>query len=175
MDIIRFIGTTDLLKVSLSIVGGHITITSAIVPDDEILGLGFEIINEHNGVVQGDFSDYKYIYKRESGSVILTTDENDVYVEPTYAKIIYMAGDHGTISNPAETIQTNAEKIEVKGSTATAFNGYRFVNWTDTDGVEVATTGTFVPTVTAETTDTSYTANFEAIPVPECRSANCAG
>ena len=175
MDIIRFIGTTDLLKVSLSIVGGHITITSAIVPDDEILGLGFEIINEHNGVVQGDFSDYKYIYKRESGSVILTTDENDVYVEPTYAKIIYMAGDYGTISNPAETIQTNAEKIEVKGSTATAFNGYRFVNWTDTDGVEVATTGTFVPTVTAETTDTSYTANFEAIPVPECRSANCAG
>ena len=45
---------------------------------------GFVEINEHNGVVQSDFSEYKYIYKEGNDGVtfVLTTDENDIYVEP---------------------------------------------------------------------------------------------
>lgn len=167
MDIIRFIGSTDLLSVKLGLSDGRITITSAIIPDDEILTLGFEVINEHNGVIQGDFSAYKYVYRKESGYVILTDKEDDVYIAPTYAKIVYMAGDNGTVSLAAETIQTNAESVHVVGSTAKANSGYRFVNWTDANGAEVATTEIFVPTVTATTTDTAYTANFEFIPIPE--------
>lgn len=44
---------------------------------------GFVELNEHNNVVQGDFSEYKYIYKKESDTIfMLTCDEDDVYVEP---------------------------------------------------------------------------------------------
>lgn len=44
---------------------------------------GFYELNEHNDIVQGDYSDYKYVYKKESDLVfILTSDENDVYTEP---------------------------------------------------------------------------------------------
>ena len=44
---------------------------------------GFVEINEHNGFIQGYYEQYKYIYKKESDGVtfILTTDENDVFVE----------------------------------------------------------------------------------------------
>lgn len=51
--------------------------------DSSPISEGFIEINEHNDVVQGDFSEYKYIYKKESDTIfILTCDENDVYVEP---------------------------------------------------------------------------------------------
>ena len=45
---------------------------------------GFVEINEHNGVVQGNYEQYKYIYKEGNDGVtfVLTTDENDIYVEP---------------------------------------------------------------------------------------------
>lgn len=43
---------------------------------------GFFEINEHNGVIQSDFTKYKYIYKKESSTTfILTNDENDIYIE----------------------------------------------------------------------------------------------
>lgn len=47
------------------------------------LSKGFYELNEHNDIIQADYSDYKYIYKKESDLVfVLTSDENDIYVEP---------------------------------------------------------------------------------------------
>lgn len=45
---------------------------------------GFVEINEHNHIIQADYSDYKYIYKKGADNVtyVLTTDKDDVYVEP---------------------------------------------------------------------------------------------
>ena len=48
------------------------------------LSEGFVEINEHNGFIQGDYKEYKYIYKEENDGItfILTTDENDIYIAP---------------------------------------------------------------------------------------------
>jgi hypothetical protein len=167
MDLIRFIGTTARLHADLSISGNRVVMKPVVMPTDDELALGFEILNEHNGIVQGDYSTYKYIYKKDATSVILTTDVNDVYVAPTYAKILYLAGDNGSVTLGEETVQTNAEVVSVKGSTARANDLYQFVNWTNANGKEVGTEAKFIPEVTASTTDTTYTANFELIPVPE--------
>lgn len=167
MDSIRFIGTTDVLRVDLSITNKRVTITSAVIPTDEELALGFEILNEHNGLVQGNFSAYKYVYRKETNYVTLTTDSEDVYVAPTYATINYVAGEHGTVSLENEKIQTNAENPVVSGSVATPDVLYQFVNWTDGNGKEVCAETKFVPEITSTTTDVTYTANFELIPVPE--------
>lgn len=44
---------------------------------------GFVEINEHNGIVQGDYTQYKYVYNKvDDVTFVLTKDENDVYVEP---------------------------------------------------------------------------------------------
>lgn len=54
------------------------------VPDDSILVGGFKELNEHNFLEQADHSDMNYIYRKfEDGlTYILTSNENDVYIEP---------------------------------------------------------------------------------------------
>lgn len=168
MDLIRFVGTTDTMKVDLSISDNHVTINSVVIPTDEELALGFEIVNEHNGIVQGDYSDYKYIYRKESTYVTLTTDPKDIYVAPTYVTLIYMSEDeNGTVSNETEKVQSNADKIVVKGSTAYPNYNYQFVNWTNSAGEVVCEEVKFVPIINADSKSDTFTAHFEAIPVPE--------
>lgn len=168
MDKIRFIGTTDVLSVELALEpNNRIKITSIALPTDDELKLGFEVLNEHNGSVQGDYSAYNYIYRQEIGYVIMTTSVSDVYIAPTYVTIKYTAGNGGSVSVASEEIQTNGDTITVKGCTAIPNDGYQFVNWTTLAGVEVSTDATFVPTVDATSTDIIYLANFEVIPVPE--------
>lgn len=51
--------------------------------NETMISSGFVELNEHNFVVQGDFSDLKYIYKKENDTTyILTNTKEDVYVEP---------------------------------------------------------------------------------------------
>ena len=78
-------------------------------------------------------------------------------------EISYKASKGGSVSSDKETIDLNADKITVKGSTATADEGYEFVNWTDVDGKEVSTDAKLVPSASAdmEAGSVSYTANFK--------------
>lgn len=168
MDVIRFIGTTDTMRVDLSSSNNHIKINSVVIPTDEELARGFEIINEHNGIVQGDYSAYKYVYRKENTYVELTTDPSDIYVAPIFITLMYQsADDNGTVSDSSETVQTNADKISVKGSTAYPNYNYQFVNWTNSAGEVVCKESKLVPAITAESKDETYTAHFEEIPVPE--------
>lgn len=45
---------------------------------------GFVGLNEHKRFVQSDYTDYKYVYKREDDGLtfIITTDDSDIYIEP---------------------------------------------------------------------------------------------
>lgn len=54
------------------------------VPDIELLKTGFVELNEHNEVIQGDFSNYINIYKSEDNGLtfILSNIEGDTYTEP---------------------------------------------------------------------------------------------
>ena len=51
---------------------------------DDLISGGFIELNEHNDIIQGNYEDYKYIYKKEddNSTIILTTVQDDVYVEP---------------------------------------------------------------------------------------------
>lgn len=86
MQKIRFIESDLEYMVSLKMELGRIVCTFSSVNDAESAPLseGFVEINEHNGIVQGNFEDYKYVYKEELDGItfILTTNENDIYVEP---------------------------------------------------------------------------------------------
>ena len=86
MQKIRFIESNLEYMVSLKMELGRIVCTFASVNDAESAPLseGFIEINEHNGIVQGNFEDYKYVYKEGLDGItfILTTNENDIYVEP---------------------------------------------------------------------------------------------
>ena len=51
---------------------------------EPLISLGFVELNEHNLIVQSDFSNQKYIYRiiQEENVIITTESENDVWIEP---------------------------------------------------------------------------------------------
>lgn len=82
----------------------------------------------------------------------------------TEATIVYQAGQGGSVSPQSEVIPIGGE---AKGTTATPAAGYKFKNWTDTNGNIVSTDPHFVPQKTGSAyTNAAYTANFEKEPEP---------
>ena len=83
---------------------------------------------------------------------------------PSEFKICYVSGnpEGGTVDKPSETVAVdiNAPKDAgvIKGATATAKDGYKFVKWINTNGETVSTDLHFVPTERKEAT---YIAVFE--------------
>lgn len=116
---------------------------------------GFVEINEHNSVVQGNYEQYKYIYKEESDgvTVILTTDKNDVFVE-VKPSITFSASVGGTING--ETVQTVDTYQELVVPKPIANENYEFVKWSP----EIPTSGNIE-------NDVTFVAEFEYIPTLE--------
>ena len=83
MSQIYFLNNNELIyNVELANKMGIINIVfSENVPEDSTLTSGFKIINEHNGIVMGDYSDYVTIYRKLDNIVELSND-GSVYVEP---------------------------------------------------------------------------------------------
>ena len=87
MAIIRFNNSTNIYNVSLHYSGNRVVVSFDSLEDltsiDDEKGNGFFELNEHNHFIQGDFSDYKYVYKESDDglSYIFTTDNEDIYVE----------------------------------------------------------------------------------------------
>ena len=92
-------------------------------------------------------------------------------------KIYYVVSDEdaGSVSKKSEVF---AENKELEGSTAEAFDGYKFVNWTDEDGKIVSEKAEFTPSASdlgvsedaegeesedgeEEVKEVTFTANFE--------------
>lgn len=65
------------------------------VPDEFLIYSGFVIINEHNGIVEGDFTDYIYKYRDVEEPYIYEVSNNrmpynpDMYTMPERGEIIY--------------------------------------------------------------------------------------
>lgn len=116
---------------------------------------GFVEINEHNGVVQCNYEQYKYIYKKESNgvTVILTTDENDVFVE-VKPSVTFYASVGGTIDG--KTVQTVDTYAELVIPTPVANENYEFVEWSPS----IPTEGNIEKSV-------SFTAYFKYVPTLE--------
>jgi uncharacterized repeat protein (TIGR02543 family) len=97
-------------------------------------------------------------YTANFEAVTATTEEAPV---TKTVKITYAAGDGGTVSRTEESLDVNSKDSKVEGSTATANDGYDFVNWTDASGAEVSTDPTYAPSKDSLKNDSySYTAHF---------------
>jgi len=79
--------------------------------------------------------------------------------------VSYTAGEGGTVSLPEEKVDLTSETVTYQGSTATAADGYRFMNWTDDSEQIVSEDATFVPAGLVQ--DKTFTANFEKNEVAE--------
>ncbi|MBP7348160.1 MAG: InlB B-repeat-containing protein, partial [Butyrivibrio sp.] len=79
--------------------------------------------------------------------------------------VSYTAGEGGTVSLSEEKVDLTSETVTYQGSTATAADGYKFINWTDETEQIVSQDATFVPGNL--TTDKAFVANFEKDEVAE--------
>lgn len=89
MQKIRFINNDLEYNVSLKSVDNRIVCAFNSLEDAKSAPItnGFYEINEHNGMIQGDYTQYKYVYNKiDDVTFVMTTDENDVYVEPVTPK-----------------------------------------------------------------------------------------
>jgi len=86
-EIIKFLNNDTKYNCSLSMSDNRnrITILFENSVPESLLSSGFELLNEHNFIVQGDYTAYKYIYKIDvdNNTAILTSDKDDKYTEPT--------------------------------------------------------------------------------------------
>jgi uncharacterized repeat protein (TIGR02543 family) len=73
--------------------------------------------------------------------------------------VTYAAGEGGSVDRDSESFVADGD-VQLKGATATADEGYTFVDWTE-DGKEVSKEASFVPDIFSVTGDVTYTANFE--------------
>ena len=82
------------------------------------------------------------------------------YVEKDPVTINYVADANGSVSNASDTVKPVTGNPA--GSTATANDGYVFVNWTDESGSVVSTNANFVPGKSADGVYVAqtYTAHF---------------
>lgn len=92
-------------------------------------------------------------------AIVAMAEEGDQGTEQKTVTITYAVEGNGSVDPTSETV--DLEKLEIKGSTATADEGYEFVNWTNGAGEEVTTEAKITPAATDVTEDVTYTAHFQ--------------
>ena len=99
----------------------------------------------------------------QPGETITVSETTTLYAQwnpKNNVTINYVATEGGSVSRTSE--QLNPETGKAKGSTATAKEGYAFVNWTDAAGNVVSWNAEYVPKkVDGLNVAATYTANFE--------------
>ena len=74
----------------------------------------------------------------------------------------YIAGNGGAVDRDSETVDVLSADAALLGSTATAQEGYQFVDWTASDDSIVSSNASFVPALSADMPEkTVYIANFK--------------
>lgn len=106
-EIIKFLNSTSNINCSLSTSGDRIQLILDEIPDETTMKSGFYLLNEHNYYIQGDYSEYKYIYKidTDTKTVILTKNADDIYTESTT--------DSSTNTTEPSTELTDEEKAAI--------------------------------------------------------------
>lgn len=126
-----------------------------LIPSDEVLLSGFNLVNEYNGVVQTARPDYKYIYKtyEDNSNQIELCNDNKPWVKPKIT-VTFSANNGGTIDG--ETVQTveNYEDLEIP--TPIANENYEFVKWNPE-----------IPMYGIVENNVAFIAEFEYVPTEE--------
>ena len=87
------------------------------------------------------------------------TTEEQALVHADNITILYAAGEGGKVSLSEEMVDLSSETVIFQGSTATALEGYKFINWMDENAQIVSSEASFVPVNLTQ--NRTYTANFE--------------
>lgn len=77
MEKIRFINTSTIYDGEVSIYGKILSIQFTTPPSANVLTNGIELLNEHNGIVQGDYADYTTLYRTFDDNELLYEFSND--------------------------------------------------------------------------------------------------
>lgn len=150
MEKIQFLNSTNIYDVQLSKGGNTVKLVFAnkSMPND--LTAGFNLINEHNGNVMGDYSEYTTVYKfyaKKDYTVELSND-GSVYVEMTEHTVRFNAGQGGSLEGETEQVVENYNELVLPSPIED--ENYHFVKW-DPE----------VPSKGKVDTDKSFTAVFE--------------
>ena len=126
-----------------------------IVPSDEVLLSGFNLVNEYNGVIQTSRTDYTYLYRKyeDNSNQIELCNDNNPWVKPDIT-VTFSASNGGNISGDVAQIVEKYEDLVIP--TPIADENYEFLKWNP----EIPTSGTVENNVT-------FVAEFKYIPTEE--------
>ena len=128
MDFLRFLNDTNVYEAKVSKCSSRVSVAfENNVPSLETLSQGFVVINKHNQKVMGNYEEFKYLYKKESdSSYILTDDENDIYVEPKF-KVTFNVNNGGSLEGEKVQEVYNYEELEIPK--VVTEESYEFIKW----------------------------------------------
>ena len=119
---------------------------------------GYHFVNWKNAGGTVVSSEAEFVPKKVNGLNVADT-YTAYFEENNKITINYIANEGGVVSKGSETLSPATGTAE--GSKATASPGYRFVNWTDSEGNEVGTAPEFIPEkVDGAYEGATYYANF---------------
>lgn len=155
MEKIRFINTSTVYDGEVSIYGKILSIRFTAPPAANVLTNGMEFLNEHNGTVQGDYTDYTTIYRTYEDNELRFEFSNDgsVYV-PSVPVVTFHSSSGGTLDGALFQTVNNYDELSIPRPVADEH--YEFAGWIP----EIPTTGKIE-------TDMIFRAKFIYIPTEE--------
>ena len=114
-----------------------------LVPSNEVLLSGFNLVNEYNGVVQTERPNYIYIYRtyEDNPNQIELCDDNIPWTKPDIT-VTFSASNGGNLSGDVTQIVEKYEDLVIP--TPVANENYEFIKWSP----EIPTSGTVENNVT---------------------------
>lgn len=153
MEKIRFFDTPNVYDGEVSLDEKILVIKFNTLPNEEYLNKGIELLNEHNMLVQGDYTDYTTVYRTYEDNELLIEFSNDgsVYSEPIPV-VTFVSEYGGTLDGITTQTVTKYEDLVIP--TPTPNNNYEFVKWNP----EIPESGVIEE-------DIVFTAEFSYIPI----------
>lgn len=157
MEQIRFLkGANIVYDGNINVRGNIVSITfDSAIPSEEILTSGFELLNEHNGRVQGRYCDYTTLYRKyEYNDSLYELSNNGSVYTPYVPTVIFTSHFGGTLDGVIQQKVGNYEELIIP--TPVARDNYKFVAWNP----EIPVSGEI-------TKDVSFRAEFTYVPTEE--------
>lgn len=159
MEKIRFIKEQDkVYDGSLNVFGNRLSVVfHEDVPGKDVLLSGFELLNEHNGRVQGEYLDFNTIYREyeDNEKMFELSNDGSVYVPYVYVPTVTFRKNFGGEIEGELTQQVNNYE-ELVIPTVTADENYKFIGWSP----EIPESGEIE-------SDVRFYATFEYVPTEE--------
>lgn len=130
MEKIRFLNDAIVYDGNVTVRGNIISIKfTTSVPSEKIMTRGFELLNEHNGRVQGRFENYTTLYRAADSMTYELSNDGSIYVAPApYVPTIkFSAGFGGELNGELTQIVDEYQDLTVP--TPVPGENYVFVNW----------------------------------------------